>query len=174
MERPNSRLLHEWHVRINQHADKLGHDAWPSWMYMGKDLADEVPRMALLHGMERRGELAKKHVQCHNAVCDNTPQEVPDNHLRCCLGVECRACPHLLALNAAKLTPEQVDYAKAWTCAAHMLAETKGHGDTSGEGWLQTVDDRMYWARLYENMAASDPDDVSANAGHQPTTETEA
>ena len=165
MKRPDSRLLHEWHVQINQHHEgKLGTAEWNRWMYMAKDMADEVPRMALLHGMERRGELTKTHVQCHNAACDNTPQQVPDNHLKCGLGVECRKCPHLLTLEQAKLTPEQVDYAKAWTCAAHMLAEFKGEDHTGGEGWLQSVDDRMYWDRLYQNMAADDPDDVSANA----------
>lgn len=153
-ERPDNQFLHEWHVQINRHqdADPLGE--WKPWMYMAKDLADEVPRMALLHGMERRGELAKTHVQCHNAACDNTPQAVPDNHLKCALGVECRKCPHLLALNT--LPPEQADTAKAWTCAAHILAETKGQGDGSGEGWLVTVDDRMYWERVYQNLAAAD------------------
>lgn len=166
MDRPNMRLLHEWHVAINQHHDgKMGTPEWNRWMYMAKDLADEVPRMALLHGMERRGELTKVHVQCHNAACDSTPQQVPDNHLRCGLGVECRKCPHLAALDGAKLTPEQVDYAKAWTCAAHMLADGKGEDHSGGEGWLTTVDDRMYWDRVYQNMAGSDPDDeASANA----------
>lgn len=166
MDRPDGRMLHEWHVQINRHHESRRADgaAWLHWMYMGKTLADEVPRMALLHGMERRGELANTHVQCHHAACDNTPQEVPDNHLSCGLGVKCRECPHLLVLNDAKLTPEQLDYAKAWTCAAHMLEENKGKDCSGGEGWLTTVDDRMYWDRVYQNMAADDPDDVSANA----------
>lgn len=165
MERPNSGTLHDWHVQINRHNDTLPRGQWHRWMYLGKDLADEVPRMALLHGMERRGELAKTHVQCHNAVCDNTPQQVPDNHLRCGLGVECRKCPHLLALNEMKPdNMEKLDYAKAWTCGAHMLSEWKGVDNSGGEGWLTTVDDRMYWDRVYQNLAADDDDDLSANA----------
>lgn len=161
MERQDMSLLHEWHVQINRHHDgKMGTPDWNGWMYLAKTMADEVPRMAMLHGMERRGEMAKTHVQCHNKACDNTPQPVPDNHLRCGLGVECRKCPHLLALDGARLTPKQIDEAKAWTCAAHMLRTPDWHDD--GEGWLTTVDDRMYWDRVYQNIAGSDHDDEAS------------
>lgn len=166
MERPDDRLLHQWHVQINRHHDRQRESGvpWKRWMYMAKDLADEVPRMVRLFAAERRGELAKRYVHCHHAACGNTPQALADNHLKCSLGVECRTCPHLLALEGGELTPEQLDYARAWTCAAHILAETQGEGDRSGEGWLQTVDDRMYWSRLHANLAADDPDDVSVGA----------
>lgn len=167
IEDTDSRARHAWHAQINRHMDarRESGESHLSWMYMGKELAHEVPRMAKLHGMERRGELATDHVQCHNAACDSTPQPVPDNHLTCSLGVECRKCPHLLALDNADMEPEQIDQAKAWTCMAHIVAETKGQGDQSGEGWLQTVDDRMFWDRLYANLNTQpDKDDAEAAA----------
>ena len=163
MNRPDDRLLHQWHTQINEHMDERRNagEHHLSWMHTAKAMASEVPRMALLHGMERRGELAKKHVHCHNLACDSTPQEVPDNHLRCNLGVECRKCPHLVALDRADMEPEQIDEAKAWTCAAHMLRTPQWRD--WGEGWLTTVDDRMYWDRVYQNLAAEEHDEMGAN-----------
>lgn len=40
--------------------------------------------------------------------------------------------------------------AKAWTCAAHIVSSG---GDVLREGYLLTVDDRMYWDKVYENLA---------------------
>ncbi len=138
---------HQWHVVINKFNEgKYGNER-ASFMYAAKETADEVPRLAKLFEMEREGKLRQTHRQCSHAA--TVP--VPNNHLTCCLGKKCAECPMLMALNNAKLRPEQIDLAKAWTCAAHILSEG---GDAAGEGFVLTVDDRMYWDHVYENLTA--------------------
>lgn len=147
---------HHWHVAINRYV-------WPKdgpvrshesvkWMYEAKEMSVEVPRLALLHKMERCGELPKTHRHCSHPEVE----PVPDNHLICCLGVKCRECPELLALDAMAVPPEVIDEAKAWTCATHIAF--KG-GDFAREGYLLTVDDKMFWSRVYTSMAGGDPAD---------------
>ena len=137
---------HRWHVGLNHASDHT------SWMYEAKNAAQEVPRLALLFSRERRCQLPALHVQC--ATCAPIPEAVPDNHLTCCLGTECRACPHLAVLDAADLGDEERDVAKAWTCVTHIIR--KG-GDRAREGYLLTVDDRMYWDNLYRSLRGGDP-----------------
>ena len=118
-------------------------------------MADEVPRIARLFGLERRGELPKTHKQC--SMSPTVP--IPENHLKCCLGVKCAECPELLALGKIeRATPEDIDLAKAWTCAAHIAGEG---GDTMNEGYVLTVSDRMYWDTVCESLSQ---DDEGANA----------
>lgn len=153
LERLHHDFSHEWCVALNRFSvGKIGKADWRGWMYEAKTLADEVPRMAMLFRAEREKKLPVIHKQC-----SRSPEEpVQDNHLRCCLGVECSACPELLALDKIeKCTPEQIDQAKAWTCAAHILSEG---GDTAREGYLLTVDDRMFWDRVYEHMSSDPPE----------------
>ena len=153
MKRLDDRVSHEWHVAINQHHDgKMGTGEWKNWMYEAKSLADEVPRLTMLFERERLGNLPDTFKAC--SFSESEP--VPDNHLQCCLGVVCRDCDALKALDTAKLTPEQIDAAKAWTCAAHILS-TEGFIDTS-EGYILTADDRMYWDRVYQSLSAGDED----------------
>ena len=151
------KAAHEWHVAINKHCHPSGgllnHQ---SWMYEAKTMHAEVPRLALLFSMERKGELPSTHRQCSHSPLE----EVPDNHLFCCLGKVCRECPHLKALDLAEISEEEKDEAKAWTCAAHIVSEG---GDLAGEGYILTVEDRMYWDRVYESMAQSDPADTNDN-----------
>jgi hypothetical protein len=118
-------------------------------MYEAKTAADEVPRLAHLFRLERTNGLAKVHRQCSHAAAE----PITENVLSCCLGVKCAACPELQAVAAMAGTPEEIDIAKAWTCTAHILS--KG-GDVAGEGYILTTDDRMYWDRVYGNLAASD------------------
>lgn len=149
LERLDNKIAHQWHVAINRfNHNRLGTDQWQHWMYEAKDLADEVPRMVMLFALEREGRLPKLHKQCSLAQ----PEEVIDNHLTCCLGVECRKCEYLVALEATEVSPNEIDTIKAWTCAAHILS--KG-GDVAKEGYLLTADDRMFWDRTYESLAAS-------------------
>lgn len=154
MARPDVRLPreadHPWHVQINRHSQAVGYES-VRWMYDAKKAADEVPRLALLFGMEREGKLAKVHHQCSR---DTEGAQVPDNHLTCCLGVECRKCPHLLALDAVARPDEERDVMKAWTCAAHIIASG---GDPANEGWVLTVDDAMYWHNVYASLASALP-----------------
>ena len=140
---------HQWHVAINRHCDGNYGDDRPRFMYEAKSAAAEVPRLALLFQREREGKLDKVFQPC---TCCTEKQHVVDNHLTCCLGVECRKCPHLLALDKAEIPVEQRDWIKAWTCAAHILSEG---GDPANEGFLLTVDDRMFWDRLHESLASS-------------------
>lgn len=45
---------------------------------------------------------------------------------------------------------EDKDLAKAWTCAGHIVTEG---GDTANEGFVLTVDDRMYWDNVYHSLS---------------------
>ena len=143
---------HRWHVAINHYSgDKMGPD-FPHVMYEAKNAAEEVQRLPLLFAKERQGTLTQRHHQCSH---DHEGQDVPDNHLTCCLGVECRKCPMLAAIEAGELSPAEKDQAKAWTCVAHILS--KG-GDVANEGYILTTDDRMCWDNLHASLAA-DPED---------------
>ena len=137
-------LEHEWHVAINQYHQKRENGAeYERWMYEAKKMSTEVTRLAQLFGKERRGELAKVPIK--------------NNHLKCCLGVECQKCPELLALDQIiRCTPEDVDVAKAWTCAVHIIVSG---GDRANEGYVLTVGDRMFWDRVYKNLATHDNED---------------
>jgi hypothetical protein len=145
---------HEWHVAINRHSDdeRAAGKEWPSWMYEAKDAALEVPRLALLFQNERLGKLPKVFRKC---ACCSEGKHITDNHLTCCLGVECRKCPHLAGLDKAKLPVEQRDWIKAWTCAGHILSEG---GDRANTGFLVTVDDVMFWDSVHSSLASAPPD----------------
>lgn len=144
-----------WHGAINDHCDdqREAGKEWPRFMYEAKHAASEVVRLPLLFAQEREGKLAKMFRPC---ACCSEGKHVVDNHLTCCLGVECRHCPHLAALDKARdMSPEQIDQMKAWTCVAHILSSG---GDMAGEGFIVTVDDRMFWDRVCESLASSPPD----------------
>ncbi|PKN20928.1 MAG: hypothetical protein CVU71_03880 [Deltaproteobacteria bacterium HGW-Deltaproteobacteria-6] len=139
---------HNWHVAINQF--NLNSDKFRHWMYEAKTLSQEVSRLKSLFTMEREGKLKKIHKQCSMSQSE----EIPENYLKCCLGIKCQECPELIALNKMeKVTPEQIDEAKAWTCAVHIVS--KG-GDIAGEGYLLTVDDRMFWDNVYKSLSQTD------------------
>ena len=152
MDRLKYPLSHEWHVAVNSHSDewrKAGND-WGAmrFMYEAKSMADEVPRMVMLFKAEREKTLPQMHKQC--SMQDAVP--VKDNHLSCCLGVKARECQHLLALEKLeRCTPDDVDVAKAWTCAAHIVSQG---GDHANEGYMLRVDDRMYWDNVYASLAS--------------------
>lgn len=155
MNRPNDKLLQEWHVAINQYHYgenfKQIHERQP-WLYDAKTMADEVPRMAMLFQAEREGTLPKIHRQCSHAE----PEEVVDNHLSCCLGVKCRECPFLLAMEGTNVSRENVDIIKAWTCAAHIMRETSKRMIDTSEGYILTEDDKMYWQNVYRSLSQAD------------------
>jgi hypothetical protein len=151
MERTKYPLNHEWHVAVNRHSDEWS-KADKEWdemrfMYEAKTMADEVPRMVMLFRQERENALPQTHQQCSMQA----PGPVKDNHLTCCKGVKTRKCPHLLALEKiARCTPDDVDTAKAWTCAAHIVSTG---GDMMNEGFLLRVDDRMFWDNVHASLA---------------------
>lgn len=154
MERLQYPLSHEWHVAVNRHGDDWRKDGkeWEdmSFMYEAKSMADEVPRMVMLFRQERENALPQTHQQC--SMQDQVP--VKDNHLTCCKGVKTRECPHLLALERIeRCTPADVDTAKAWTCAAHIVSTG---GDMMGEGFLLRVNDRMFWDNVYSSLSQAE------------------
>jgi hypothetical protein len=114
----------EWHGAINRFSEeqrKAG-KPWARMMYTAKMVSDEVPRMILLFEKERRG-LPDSFKMC--AHDPSPPTKLPDNHLRCALGQECRKCEYLGAIETeARMTNEAKDEAKAWTCATHILLAT--------------------------------------------------
>ena len=152
MERLKYPLSHEWHAAINGHMDalrKADKDDWREtrFMYEAESMADEVPRMVMLFRQERENALSQTHQQCSMQA----PVPVKDNHLTCCKGVKTRECPHLLALEKIERSkPGDVDTAKAWTCAAHIVSTG---GDIMGEGFLLRVDDRMFWDNVHASLA---------------------
>ena len=158
-------MNHQWHVAINKFAmGKSMTKDWPRFMYEAKDLAGESKRLVLLFQKERKGELPKIHRQCSLSA----PEAINDNHLTCCLGIECRKCESLLALEKAeKVTPEQIDEMKAWTCCAHILMSG---GDMANEGFILTTDDRMFWSNVYESLSYDPDRDESL---HDSSTKTE-
>ncbi len=150
MDRPDHDRQHEWHVAINQF--NTDPNNFQHWMYDAKRMSDEIPRLAILFRLERNAQLPDVHQQCSHA----SQEPVVDNHLTYCLGVKCKECPFLLALGKAKLQPEGIDEIKAWTCAAHILSEKKNRSFDDSEGYILTVDDRMFWDNVYESLATPD------------------
>jgi hypothetical protein len=144
---------HEWHVAINAYSDAERKDRMPSvgWMYTAKRVADEVPRMIMLFEYERKKQLSSSFKMCGH---DPRPGvQLPDNHLRCALGKECRACPHLASIDShEKMTPEAKDEAKAWTCATHILLESET--DSYIETFLRDKSDDAFDDRLAQSFSA--------------------
>lgn len=151
MERLQHTLSNEWHAAVNRHSDEWRKDGkeWGDmrFMYEAKSMADEVPRMVMLFRQERENALPQTHQQCSQQAL----VPVKDNHLTCCKGVKTRECQHLLALEKiGRCEPGDVDTAKAWTCAAHIVSTG---GDMMGEGYLLRVDDRMFWDNVHASLA---------------------
>lgn len=161
------RWRYPWHWAVNKFNDGKHGDDRARFMYDAMEIADESRRLPKLFEAERTAKLPKIHVQC--SCCAPEHQHIEDNHLTCCLGVQCRQCPMLLALDAADLTDEQRDQAKAWTCIAHIMREDE-FVDTS-EGMILTVDDRMYWDRVYASLAASDDEETSEDVANHGETD---
>lgn len=145
----------EWHGVINQFQDGLrtAGKPWEGWLYTAKMVSDEVPRMILLFEQERRG-MPTSYKMCGHDPSPATP--LPDNHLRCHLGQQCRKCPYLQAIDAAPgMTDEAKDEAKAWTCATHILLESKP--DTHFEGFLHDKSDDAFHERMARSFMDAEP-----------------
>lgn len=136
----------QWHDALN---GKGINDQAPHWMYTAKMTSDEVPRMILLFENERRG------LSTSFKACDHDPRPatpLPDNHLRCALGKECRKCPFLARIEAQEgMTNEAKDEAKAWTCATHILLESKL--STYMEGMMHDKSHVAYEHQLIQSWA---------------------
>jgi hypothetical protein len=137
-----------WHGALN--GEGIGNQA-PHWMYIAKMISDEVPRMILLFEYERTGRLGSSYKMCGHDPRPATP--LPDNHLSCVLGKECRKCPFLSRIDAnERITSEAKDEAKAWTCATHVLLESKI--DVYMEGIVHDKSHAAFEARLIESFGA--------------------
>ena len=147
----------DWHRAINAYADSDAFPRpgdgrskpWPRMMYTAKTISDEVPRMVLLFQHERERGLPDSYKMCAHDPRPAT--KLPDNHLRCALGQECRKCPHLAAIDRSeRMTPEAKDEAKAWTCATHFLLESPP--DVFFEQILRHNGDDAFDARFAEGF----------------------
>jgi hypothetical protein len=115
----------EWHRACNAEGNRQYAQGgkWPRVMYNALKISDEVPRMTMLFKLEREHAMPSSFKLCAHDPRPATP--LPDNHLRCALGVECRRCEYLAAIDRSdSMTPEAKDEAKAWTCATHFLLES--------------------------------------------------
>lgn len=142
---------HAWHVACNAESDRLRKEGgeWPRMMYSAMKISDEVPRMVLLFQYERERGMPTSYKMCGHDPRPAKP--LPDNHLRCALGKECRKCPHLAAIDSSeKMTPEAKDEAKAWTCATHFLLESPP--DVYFEGILRDKSDDAFDERMAESF----------------------
>lgn len=141
-----------WHGAINRFSDvcrKAG-KLWPKMMYTAKMVSDEVPRMILLFENERRG-LPDSYKMCGHDPAPATP--LPDNHLRCALGKQCRECEYLGAIEQDEhMTNEAKDEAKAWTCATHILLEASEENHRF-EQFLYDKSDDAFHDRLLRSFA---------------------
>ncbi len=137
---------HRWHVAINKHNEGKHGNEWDGFMYKAKQMMNEIPRLTKLFGMERKGELPKLHKQCSRSEVE----KIMDNHLTCCIGVECRKCEVLLSLEKIDLNTEAVDEIKAWTCAVHIVKA--GNTVDASEGFILTTGDKMYWDTVYKDL----------------------
>lgn len=144
---------HAWHVACNAESDRQRKEGgeWPRVMYSAMKISDEVPRMVLLFQRERERGMPTSYKMCGHDPRPATP--LPDNHLRCGLGQECRKCPHLAAIDRSeKMTLEAKDEAKAWTCATHFLLESAS--DVWFEGILRDKGDDAFDDRLAASFGA--------------------
>lgn len=143
---------HEWHVALNKNFSIGSGNDFPSWMYEAKRAALEVNRLQILFKMERENGLAKVHKQC-----SMSPEvALAENFLTCCLGTKCSECKFLKVIDSVeKVSPEEKDFMKAWTCVGHILqscGEFKNSIDTS-EGFVLTEDDKLYWQNVYDSLS---------------------
>jgi hypothetical protein len=114
-------------------------------------ISDEVPRMVLLFQYERERGMPTSYKMCGHDPRPATP--LPDNHLRCGLGQECRKCEYLAAIDRSeRMTPEAKDEAKAWTCATHFLLESQP--DVFFDGILRDKSDDAFDDRLAASFGA--------------------
>lgn len=149
MERLDRETSHQWHVALNA-LPVESFDIFNHWPYEAKHMADEIPRLIMLFAQERIGKLPEVHRKCSLSL----PETLADNHLTCCLGVECRKCPVLAGVGKANLPPEKIDEIKAWTCAAHIVSESgKKFVDTS-EGHVLHEGDKVFWQNVYDSLTA--------------------
>lgn len=143
-----------WHVACNAESDRLralASGKWPNVLYSARKISDEVPRMVLLFQYERERGMPTSFKMCGHDPRPATP--LPDNHLRCALGQECRKCEYLAAIDRSEqMTPEAKDEAKAWTCATHFLLES--NPDVYFEGILRDKGDNAFDARLAASFGA--------------------
>lgn len=138
---------HDWHRALNGSGIN---DMADHWMYTAKMISDEVPRMILLFELERKG-MPDTFKMCAHDPKPATP--LPDNHLKCALGEECRECPHLNRIESSEnMTDEAKDEAKAWTCATHVLLSS----DLSAfvEQILSDKRDEAFESRLASSLGA--------------------
>ena len=141
------KFRNNWHRLLNKY--NSGEDEFHRWMYEAKSMHVELGRLQRLFAKERKNELPKIHQQCSLSV----PEKIENNHLTCCLGIKCAECNHLKALEDKGIDQEKVDEMKAFTCVAHILFSSGNNIIDTSEGYILTVDDRMFWNDIFQSLA---------------------
>ncbi len=129
------RVDHGWHVGINRHNEKRRAEGkeFDHGLYNAKTAAHETFRSLYLWASDRN----------------------KDTGLQCALGVKCRSCSILADVEAAliesrdaerfgrpEIEVEDIDFAKTWTCIAHILQE-RPNAFFDG-GFFSTASDRKH------------------------------
>lgn len=178
-DKERSQADHVYHAWINRRQDELAK--------AGKQREHSLYEFkSLMHFLQWGGKRIEKaftgqlpvlHQQCSR--CE--PEPIPNNVLKCCMGVEVLECDILLSLKAtfeeernrecgvlgkhySGIPDEEMYRLMAQTCAWHIYKTvTKGQegwgGIDTSEGHLLDVSDRMFWDRVYSSMADSDPEE---------------
>lgn len=176
---------HILHVWINRASGMLAKDAKPEFrsFYSFKSMVNFIAWAPKRLKQAFEGSLPTKHRQCsHSKV-----EERKDNCLRCALGQNVVECPILQEFigvwDEHTKTGKSADYygkkttdddkyqAMASICSWHMLASDWSQDRKElpkpafidwSEGAFQDVSDRMYWDRVYSNLASvNEETDVS-------------
>lgn len=144
-------FFQKWHEKLNDicfSKGGKGHHA-QDWIYESKRFCSALPRMVKLFESERTGKLTTVHKQCSISKVE----KVVNNHLTCCLGTECAKCELLTPFDSCHLKAKEVDIIKAWTCGTHILHECNKRFVDTTEGYIMTVDDRMFWDKVYDSLS---------------------
>lgn len=127
------RADHSWHVGMNRYSEteRAAGNAFPHWLYNVKSAAHEMYRLMYLWESDK----------------------ATDTNLRCMLGVKCRDCGILQAVEGAMreeqiserpfkrdITDDDIKAAKVMTCLGHMLQTAPG--EYMGEGMIKSKADR--------------------------------
>jgi len=177
----DSKTNHLFHVWINSEATRFREYGVAEKPHHGFDphergLYDFKSAMQLLEYLPKQitRERTKSLPLVHQQYLHSAPEPIPENHLTCWLGERLDACPILKRLRAsfdeyrlkhpyyASVTDEQVDGVAAQVCVWHLLMGQPGFVDWQ-EGAVQTTSDRMFWDRLYRNLADVPPDQPEAD-----------
>lgn len=130
-------------------------------------------------GDNRLKSLPLVHQQCSHSE----PDPLEENYHVCYRGEKLAECPILKRLRDTfakemersayyrEITDEQIDEVAAQVCVWHLLMGSGNMYVDWNEGAFQSVSDRMFWSRVYDNLSqANDFPDDDETANQPPIT----